>query len=545
MAQSLLLLSQDHPGIGPSFKWQPEQRERKDITSFDKPNLRYDINFDADLHFRPNIDGIKGRRKHDDAEKFWAILHKELQEFAKESGPSNRGYSGSSIRIRLKHIKQVLLTVAGKEDREMVDNVLDVDLITQQIMRGVADLGKLAEWLRYTLKQNCAPRRDETIDMACDVLKSNNNEALVSGLSFLRRVLMSMEMDLHNPFIGHPESNPFTAHPNSMPIIIAEAMKKLQRMTKPRNQIYVATDGMWTQSSPHNRRSAPNMSFSRQRLPARVSKWTIFGKVLGTLIAALPDSGADACFISPEMAVLLGLDIQPGTERSVKLASGKEVLSPGSVVVPWNFLDEEETVQMTCWVLPGCSHQMILGSKFLEETKSLTTLRRRIQRKYISVPKSVCVNLLGEGKNRLWGYLNGNWVAALPDTGSDVMVISRRYARRLGLKVESGPGNIVEVEFVDGTTALTDGIVRDVAWSSGGHSIQCDFLVLDNLSVDVILAKDYLFDMDVFSNCSANFTEDEDIEQLDIYGIRLVRVFGDRFGAMLDQLENNSIDDGM
>ncbi|KAI1752048.1 hypothetical protein F4782DRAFT_530991 [Xylaria castorea] len=134
-------------------------------------------------------------------------------------------------------------------------------------------------------------------------------------------------------------------------------------------------------------------------------------------------------------------------------------------------------------------------------------------------------------------------MAALPDTGSDSMIISWHYTWRLGLRVDSNPEDIFEVEFADGTTAYADGIVRDAVWSSGGHSIRCDFLVLDNLPVDLILAKDYLFDMDVFSNCTAYLTEDDDLEHLDVCGVRLVREFGERFGGVLDQLEDDSIED--
>ena len=34
------------------------------------PKLRHDINFDPDLHFRPNLDGGKGRRKTQKANDF-------------------------------------------------------------------------------------------------------------------------------------------------------------------------------------------------------------------------------------------------------------------------------------------------------------------------------------------------------------------------------------------------------------------------------------------------------------------------------------------
>ncbi|KAI0192965.1 hypothetical protein EV127DRAFT_425397 [Xylaria flabelliformis] len=84
---------------------------------------------------------------------------------------------------------------------------------------------------------------------------------------------------------------------------------------------------------------------------------------MGRSVAALPDSGADVCFISPELAISLGLHPQPGTERLVKLANGRKLISPGVVGVPWNFLNEEETFHITCWILPGCAYTMRVPQK--------------------------------------------------------------------------------------------------------------------------------------------------------------------------------------
>ncbi|KAJ8129232.1 hypothetical protein O1611_g4401 [Lasiodiplodia mahajangana] len=370
--------------------------------------------------------------------------------------------------------------------------------------------------------------RDDTVNKGA---KTNDDHILSMKLQSLLIIMESMELDIRN------SSPKYTRH------TILKITEKARRCVIEIKDLC----GTWLKyfNDPITYAVAPasGRPFRPQKWLTRASEWTIFGEVAGTMIAALPDSGADACFVSPEVAVLLGLSPKPGSERPVKLANGRKIISPGSVDIPWRFLNEKETFRMTCWILPGCTHQIILGSKFLGETESLTTGRHRIQRKYTPVPKSVCVKLLGEGKQRLWGYLNDSFVAALPDTGSDVMIISLQYARRLNLKIDSGLRDIVEVEFADGSTCLTNGIVRDVAWSSGCHSIRCDFLVLDDISVDVILAKDYLFDMDVFSNCRNHLTEDEDIEQLYVYGIRLVREFGDRFGTALDQLEGGSIDD--
>jgi len=279
----------------------------------------------------------------------------------------------------------------------------------------------------------------------------------------------------------------------------------------------------------------------------KITELSVVGDVLGTLVTANPDTGADGCFMSSNMAAKLSLYPAPGTESFFRVANGRKVSSPGVVEVPWKFIGESETHPIICRILPGCSHDIILGSKFLDETETMTTFREyRVKKRFVSVPGSLRVLLLGEGKQRLMGRFNGNPVAALPDTGSDVMVISREYARKLGLPVDKSPQCIVEVEFGDGLTALTDGMVRQVAWSVGGTTIISDFFVLDGLCVDVVLSKDYVFDQDVFVEFSDHITEDHITEDeitprlLELCGIRLLRTFG----AVLNQLAEESIEDG-
>lgn len=491
------------------------------------PKLRDDINFDPELHFRPNLDGIKGQRKQDAARLFWATLQEELQNFKMIRNPHTRSYRNKFSFQLLEYIKGSFLSVVGHSERPNIPRIVDAYYLARQLNTRTKGIKWLADFLRIWLKHIHVLRLDDVVDRVGDTLSQSadtDSRAMAEAMQPLLDVLESTRSDIekYQMIRNFVQSDGKSFIP----------LDKLDKLVS-------AFPGRYIGQPVHGK---PSQS---RTLSARASEWTIYGEIMGNSIAALPDSGADACFISPETTRLLGLEPQLGTERLVKLANGKAFMSPGSVNLSWNFLDEEETFDLTCWILPGCAHQLILGSKFLEETKSLTTLRRRIRRKYVSVPKSVCVKRVGEGKQRLWGYLNGDFVAALPDTGSDVMIISRDYARRLGLKIEAGPVDIVGVEFADGTSALTDGIVRDAVWSSADHSIRHDFLVLNNLCVDIVLSKDYLFEMDVFSKCRAYLTEDDDIHNLDICGIRLVRVFGEKSGATLNQLENDSIEDGM
>lgn len=100
--------------------------------------------------------------------------------------------------------------------------------------------------------------------------------------------------------------------------------------------------------------------------------------------------------------------------------------------------------------------------------------------------------------------VNGSNIGAVPDTGSDVMLMSRKYVSRLGLRIETETDNRTCLEFADGSRTLTHGVVRDVEWEFGNSLLSdvrvlCDFHVLDDLPCEVILCNDFLYDFDVFT----------------------------------------------
>ncbi|KAM0523814.1 hypothetical protein ACHAPE_001066 [Trichoderma viride] len=72
-------------------------------------------------------------------------------------------------------------------------------------------------------------------------------------------------------------------------------------------------------------------------------KFYVAGSVYGTVVEALPDTGADTCFISPDLASRFGLRPIPGTQKRVTLANKKAVKSPGMIKLPWKFTKERNT----------------------------------------------------------------------------------------------------------------------------------------------------------------------------------------------------------
>ncbi|KAK1984943.1 hypothetical protein LZ30DRAFT_710041 [Colletotrichum cereale] len=175
----------------------------------------------------------------------------------------------------------------------------------------------------------------------------------------------------------------------------------------------------------------------------------------------------------------MGLEPRPGTATQVKLPSGRLIESPGSVQAPYKFAGERRSTLIHCPIIPGCVHDLILSHAFLRATRTL---------------------LGGEG-HRLQGFINDTSTLALPDTGSDAMLVSESFATSLGMRIDRSVGYCEEVEFADGSRGTTSGIVRGLKWTFGGieRSVFCDFYVLSGLPVDVVLSGDFLFELQVFS----------------------------------------------
>lgn len=164
------------------------------------PKLRHDINFDPALHFRPNLDGEKGRRKRLKAEEFWATMRKQLREFLEnpEEFEKTHGSEDWCLPVTLKAIREILETLVPHRDKASVEDTFNVDLLMQQFRKGVADLVKLAMWLSQLIKCHCAPMRDTWVDEMVTQISGGSQDGdvalLVGGMSTLLGILEAMKL---------------------------------------------------------------------------------------------------------------------------------------------------------------------------------------------------------------------------------------------------------------------------------------------------------------------------------------------------------------
>lgn len=171
--------------------------------------LRHDVNFDRDLSFRPNLDGAKGQEKLRATQKYWMALEAELALYDRlfRGSPSLATVAGypkiveqaqRRIPKMFETIRDVLKSLVPERDHSRVDDHLDVEMLMQEIRRGVCDLVRLAEWLAHLLKEHCAPMRDELVDRMVQRTRSgvvsNESSCIVAGLCELVSILEAMKL---------------------------------------------------------------------------------------------------------------------------------------------------------------------------------------------------------------------------------------------------------------------------------------------------------------------------------------------------------------
>ncbi|KAL3292540.1 hypothetical protein RB213_014189 [Colletotrichum asianum] len=275
----------------------------------------------------------------------------------------------------------------------------------------------------------------------------------------------------------------------------------------------------------------------KRRSMAQGLKFEVNGSLNGMAVVAVPDTGSCFNIISGQKARSLGLKVIPGTHGQMSLPNGQKATSPGQVKLTFTFDGEKETHDLLCSVLPSATRDLVLGSAFLKATKTMTRYAHRLKRIFCSLAQPL-INLIGAEQDILGGYINGSECLAVPDTGSDVMAISLKHARRLGLKIHRRERHRTLVEFLDGSRVRTKGIAQaEWQFAYGEPTIRCDFHVIKGLPVDAILNNTMLDEYDVFRQYEERIGSSESLQStasLGIYGMSLVEVCEQKIRSLSD-----------
>ncbi|KAF4894832.1 hypothetical protein CGCF415_v012178 [Colletotrichum fructicola] len=172
----------------------------------------------------------------------------------------------------------------------------------------------------------------------------------------------------------------------------------------------------------------------------------------------------------------------------------------------------------------------------------MTRYTHRLRRILCSLAQP-SLNLVGADQDLLGGYINGRECLAVPDTGSDVMAISLKYAHRMGLEIHRKDRHRTQVEFLDGSRVRTKGIAQ-AKWqfAYGEPPVSCDFHVIKGLPVDAILNNTFLDEYDVFRRYEERIGASESLQStasLGIYGISLVEVCEQKIRSLSDSYSDD------
>lgn len=172
--------------------------------------LRHDINFDREVSFKANMFGEVGRRKRASEAKYWEALKIELGDYTAHrpsDGSAHCTFShcqlGSDMLSRrlptmFQTIQKILKTLVPHEEWPTVDERLDIDLLMQQLEKGVCDIVALSRWLSVLMLGSCSPLRDSLIESIVPTIQegvdNDNVGEIVDGLRRLFHVLEMMKL---------------------------------------------------------------------------------------------------------------------------------------------------------------------------------------------------------------------------------------------------------------------------------------------------------------------------------------------------------------
>lgn len=174
-------------------------------------NLRMDANFDRDLHFKPDLDGEKGKRKRKEAADYWDSMAMEIAIYAYRAANPEDDVDEKSLRdnnskrtfeprlpAMFETLQEVIKTLVPERDHPSVMQNLEVPLLMQQVRKGVLDMVALATWMAALLKTHCAPMRDEWADRMVEQItegsQSQEPKEIVNGLQTLFAILEAMKL---------------------------------------------------------------------------------------------------------------------------------------------------------------------------------------------------------------------------------------------------------------------------------------------------------------------------------------------------------------
>ncbi len=240
-----------------------------------------------------------------------------------------------------------------------------------------------------------------------------------------------------------------------------------------------------------------NLVSTRKELPMIIG---------GKEIKAQHDSGAEGGnFMDCDLAFKLNLRLrnEKGDCKRFSMGNGKIVKALGRVRAVCAFAKEAQT-KMRCWfyVFDELASPLIMGSQFLEKTKTLSDHVHRLEDRIPNPGILPMVNLIGStqhAKRRFTAHIDHRYTLINADSGSDLDLMSSTYVRAHGYQLDRRWRCRKRVRFADNTIAETIGQVKATLTLEDGSIYPKTFDVLPNLTSEVLLGQFTLEEINAFT----------------------------------------------
>ena len=233
------------------------------------------------------------------------------------------------------------------------------------------------------------------------------------------------------------------------------------------------------------------------------------GMLAGKAVEAFGDYGASHNSMTEAYALSNGFEITAHERSPTILANARQAEVLGEVTLPFKFQNDREAHSLRFKVVRKCLYDVILGQPFLQATKTLTHFPGRIlwKAKRFFMNRLACL-LHGVPQEYVLGWMDGEQVHALPDMGSNVMLVSETYAGLRGWHVDRRPEHRIELELADESIVRCSGMVQNIEWNYDQLDAPtlCSFYVLPSLTCDVVLSCDFLCETQAFQQHYDRFT---------------------------------------
>jgi hypothetical protein len=284
---------------------------------------------------------------------------------------------------------------------------------------------------------------------------------------------------------------------------------------------------------------APSESHKFKPNRGRVRKRLVLPLVIehgdrSTDVRACPDTGSDDNIISYALVKDLHLESKITTKEGKKfeIANGSIVEAIGEVTAQCSFgIGGVLAVDCVFHVFQSLAVPIIMGLEFLTQTETYTKYTERLVEEIVPSMQNLRINAIGTPRRNIVCQLD-TWVAcASADTGSDVDLISPQFATSRALNIVPETHRL---EFADGSFGYTSGLYT-ASFSIGnfhdvsgfiprGDASKVTFLVLENLTSDILLGQDLIQDTKVFQKHLESFIPS--VPQLGMSDLNIIRYIG-------------------